>query len=83
MLSTITLSALLLAPLGLSSPLEGLGPRGLVKRENIDYEWREGDSRPNHCVLHALGGTEDDSDNLVAAVDMCGTDGVIELQDPM
>ena len=79
--SSTTLSALLLAPLGLASPLEG--PRGLVKRENIDHEYREGDSKPNHCILHALGGTEDDSDNLVAAVEMCGTNGVIELQDPI
>jgi hypothetical protein len=32
-------------------------------------------------VLKAVGGAEDDSDNLAAAVDMCGTDGVIELRD--
>ena len=82
MLSSIifpTLSSL--AASGLASPLES--PRGLIKRENIDYEYRQGDSKPNHCILHALGENQDDSDNLVAAVEMCGTDGVIELQDPI
>jgi hypothetical protein len=63
----------------LTSPLPSIG--SLEKRENIDYDWREGDSRPHHCVLKAVGGAEDDSDNLAAAVDMCGTDGVIELRD--
>jgi hypothetical protein len=62
-----------------ATPLEFRGD--LVKREHIDYEWREGDARPNHCVLHALGGDADDSDNLATAVDMCGTNGVIELRD--
>lgn len=62
-----------------ASPFKTRGE--IVKRENIEYEWREGESRPNHCVLHALGGDADDSDNLAAAVDMCGTDGVIELRD--
>lgn len=74
---------LLLASLALTSASPFDARRGLIKRENIDYEWREGDARPNHCVLRALGGAGDDSDNLVAAVDMCGTDGVIELRDPM
>lgn len=70
----------LLALLGVSTatPLEG---RDLQKREHVDYQWREGDSKPHHCVLKAVGGIEDDSDNLAAAVDMCGTDGVIELRD--
>jgi hypothetical protein len=62
-----------------ATPLSSRGE--IVKREHIDYERREGDTRPNHCVLHALGGDADDSDNLAAAVDMCGTDGVIELRD--
>jgi len=70
----------ILALLGVTaaSPLEG---RELQKREHIDYQWREGDSKPHHCVLKAVGGAEDDSDNLAAAVDMCGTDGVIDLRD--
>lgn len=81
MLSSLPTLSLLLAPLAtLASPSDG---RHLVKRENIDYEWREGEAKPNHCTLRALGGAADDSDNLAAAVDMCGTDGVIELVDPM
>lgn len=82
MFNSLAPLALLLGPVAtLASPFESRD--GLVKREHIDYEWREGDSRPNHCVLHALGGAQDDSDNLVTAVDMCGTNGVIELVDPM
>lgn len=80
MLGSITISSLLLSSFVLASPLE---ERGLIKRDNIDYEWVEGDSKPHHCVLHALGGDQDDSDTLLAAVEMCGTDGVIELRDPL
>lgn len=71
------LHTLLLVPLSiLASPLE--------VRENdgfIEYEYREGDSKPHHCILKAAGGAADDSDNLAAAVAKCGTDGVIELRD--
>jgi hypothetical protein len=59
-----------------ASPLEA--------RENgdfIEYEYREGDSKPHHCILKAVGGAADDSDNLAAAVEKCGTDGFIELRD--
>jgi hypothetical protein len=59
-----------------ASPLEA--------RENdgfIQYEYREGDLKPHHCILKAVGGAADDSDNLAAAVEKCGTDGVIELRD--
>jgi galacturan 1,4-alpha-galacturonidase len=68
---------LALLPLyGIASPLE--------TRENdefIQYDYREGDSKPHHCILKAVGGAADDSDNLAAAVEKCGTDGVIELRD--
>ena len=71
------LHPLLLVPLSiLASPLE--------VRENdefIEYEYRDGDSKPHHCILKAVGGAADDSDNLAAAVEKCGTDGVIELRD--
>jgi hypothetical protein len=71
------LYALALLPLyGLASPLD--------TRENdgfIQYEYREGDSKPHQCILKAVGGAADDSDNLAAAVAKCGTDGVIELRD--
>jgi len=71
------LYTLSLLPLSISaSPVEA--------RENdgfIEYEYREGDSKPHHCVLKAVGGAADDSDNLAAAVVKCGTDGVIELRD--
>jgi len=55
--------------------------RDLQKREHVDYTYQEGETRPHHCILKAVGGAEDDSDNLAAAVDMCGTDGIIELRD--
>jgi hypothetical protein len=71
----LTLLPLALLSLARASPVE------LAKRDHVDYEWREGDARPHHCILKAVGGKEDDSDNLAAAVDMCGTDGVIELRD--
>ena len=62
----------------LASPVEA--------RENdgfIEYEYREGDSKPHHCILKAVGGAADDSDNLAAAVEKCGTNGVIELRDDL
>jgi hypothetical protein len=71
------LYCLALLPLyGLASPLD--------PRENdgsIVYQYREGDSKPHLCILKAVGGAADDSDNLAAAVEKCGTDGVIELRD--
>jgi hypothetical protein len=73
------LYTLALLPMSIvASPLEA--------RENddyIEYEYREGDSKPHHCILKAVGGAADDSDNLAAAVEKCGTDGVIELRDDL
>jgi hypothetical protein len=43
-----------------ASPLEA--------RENdgfIQYEYREGDSKPHHCTLKAVGGAADDSGRKV------------------
>ena len=40
-------------------------------------------SRVHKCTLRALGGDQDDSDNLVKAVEQCGTNGVIRLPDPV
>jgi len=49
----------------------------------IEYQYREGDSKPHHCILKAVGGSGDDADNLAAAVEKCGTNGVIELRDDL
>jgi len=71
------LYTLSLLPLSISaSPVEARDNDGF-----IEYEYREGDSKPHHCILKAVGGAADDSDNLAAAVEKCGTDGVIELRD--
>jgi hypothetical protein len=76
---TILSTLLMLHPLlGAASPSVD---RGLEKREFINYTYQEGEPKPHHCVLKAVGGSEDDSDNVAAAVGMCGTDGIIELRD--
>ena len=52
----------------------------------LQYEFRHPEpqsTRVHHCTLRALGGDQDDSDNLVKAVGQCGTDGVITLPDPL
>ncbi|CAD6587360.1 MAG: hypothetical protein TREMPRED_004728 [Tremellales sp. Tagirdzhanova-0007] len=52
-----------------------------VLRYDLGHEPQS--SRIHKCTLRALGGDQDDSDNLVKAVEQCGTNGVITLPDPI
>ena len=76
------LLALALLPISLSLPADsGVGGNQLQRRA-LEYEYRR-DSQSHQCTLHALGGTQDDSDNIANAVQQCGTNGVITLPDPV
>ena len=78
-----------LAICSIANALPSAKPSGesQISQRALVYEFQSNGSNSgshsHQCTLHALGGDQDDTDNLVAAVNQCGTNGVITLVDPI
>lgn len=60
-----------------------LHPHSGVELLEIDSDYHDAstDRKRKRCTLHPLGDEQDDSDNLVKAVEECGKGGIIHLPD--
>ncbi|CAD6572553.1 MAG: hypothetical protein TREMPRED_000571, partial [Tremellales sp. Tagirdzhanova-0007] len=77
------LLALAVLPVISAVPTDGDVHSSQLDRRVLKYEYGRAGGATHNCTLHALGGTQDDSDNLVSAVNQCGKNGVITLPDPI